>query len=198
MFHVASGGRVEASAANVVPEAPDRPMCDGDEMKAGVKDAEKETNGAPHNSEVLVQEVKPESIAQALETINLSQKSCRKHGIASDAASTIESSEKDSTGHDEDAVSIEEETSLHGGTRDPIQMFGLFSPPALRSAQAEAIKMVEEVVPRLVSIDAEMREVEIAVRRARKHRGKLETEVFATAAEFEGCGNVEEEDFREL
>lgn len=58
--------------------------------------------------------------------------------------------------------------------KDPIRMFGILTPQALRLAQGGAIKMVEEIVPKLVSIDEEMKEVEIKIRRARKHRAKAE------------------------
>jgi hypothetical protein len=58
--------------------------------------------------------------------------------------------------------------------RDPLRMFGILTPQSLRTAQKEAIEMVEAIIPRLVSIDAEMREVEIQVRRARKFRVKAE------------------------
>jgi hypothetical protein len=60
------------------------------------------------------------------------------------------------------------------GKRDPPRMFGILTPQSLRTAQKEAVEMVEGIIPRLVSIDAEMREVEIQVRRARKFRGKAE------------------------
>jgi hypothetical protein len=60
------------------------------------------------------------------------------------------------------------------GKRDPIRMFGILTPQSLRTAQKEAIEMVEGIIPRLVSIDAEMKEVEIQVRRARKFRAKAE------------------------
>jgi hypothetical protein len=53
-------------------------------------------------------------------------------------------------------------------------MFGILTPQALRLAQGGAIKMAEDVVPKLVSIDAEMKEVEIKIRRARKQRAKVE------------------------
>jgi hypothetical protein len=58
--------------------------------------------------------------------------------------------------------------------KDPICMFGILTPQALRLAQAGAIKMVEEIVPKLVEVDAEMKEMEIKIRRARKHRAKAE------------------------
>jgi hypothetical protein len=58
--------------------------------------------------------------------------------------------------------------------RDPLRMFGILTPQSLRTAQKEAIEMVEGIIPRLVSIDVQMKEVEIQVRRARKFRGKAE------------------------
>lgn len=63
-------------------------------------------------------------------------------------------------------------TSLSSG--DPLRMFGLLTPPELRRAQAESITTVEEIVPQLVSVDGEMREVEIRIRRARKYRARAE------------------------
>jgi coiled-coil domain-containing protein 115 len=67
-----------------------------------------------------------------------------------------------------------EEKQKGKGKRDPLRMFGILTPQSLRTAQKEAVEMVERIIPRLVSIDAEMREVEIQVRRARKFRGKAE------------------------
>jgi hypothetical protein len=58
--------------------------------------------------------------------------------------------------------------------RDPLRMFGILTPQSLRTAQKGAIEMVEGIIPKLVSIDAEMKEVEIQVRRARKFRGKAQ------------------------
>ncbi|RYO97251.1 hypothetical protein DL764_007351 [Monosporascus ibericus] len=58
--------------------------------------------------------------------------------------------------------------------RDPVRWFGLLTPMALRQAQAQSIRAVEQVIPRLVSVNAEMARVEIEVRRARKKRAKAE------------------------
>ncbi|RYP47411.1 hypothetical protein DL768_006526 [Monosporascus sp. mg162] len=58
--------------------------------------------------------------------------------------------------------------------RDPLRWFGLLTPMALRQAQAQSIRAVEQVIPRLVSVNAEMARVEIEVRRARKKRAKAE------------------------
>lgn len=61
-------------------------------------------------------------------------------------------------------------------SRDPLRWFGLVTPTPLRFAQTQAIQLVETVVPRLASVDAEMKDVEIAVRRARKRRTKAEAD----------------------
>ncbi|PNP81931.1 hypothetical protein FNYG_04957 [Fusarium nygamai] len=58
--------------------------------------------------------------------------------------------------------------------KNPLQWFGLFAPMPLRTAQTHSVKAVEEVIPRLVSVNAEMLHVEIEVRRARKRRAKAE------------------------
>ncbi|KAF5643599.1 vacuolar ATPase assembly VMA22 [Fusarium sp. NRRL 52700] len=58
--------------------------------------------------------------------------------------------------------------------KNPLQWFGLFAPVPLRTAQTHSVKAVEEIIPRLVSVNAEMLHVEIEVRRARKRRTKAE------------------------
>lgn len=64
--------------------------------------------------------------------------------------------------------------------KDPLRWFGLFTPASLRLAQGQAVEIVEDLLPRIASIDAEMGQVEIQVRRAKKKRSKA-----ATAAEKE-------------
>ncbi|ORY59223.1 uncharacterized protein BCR38DRAFT_351593 [Pseudomassariella vexata] len=58
--------------------------------------------------------------------------------------------------------------------KDPLHWFGILAPMPLRQAQGQSIKAVEQVIPKLVAINAEMAEVEIEVRRARKRRVKTE------------------------
>ncbi|KAM3431102.1 hypothetical protein MY4824_007303 [Beauveria thailandica] len=55
---------------------------------------------------------------------------------------------------------------------DPIRWFGVLVPQALRDAQRHARTAVQDVIPRLASVEAEMAHVEIEVRRARKRRAK--------------------------
>ena len=57
---------------------------------------------------------------------------------------------------------------------DPLRWFGVLTPMPLRQAQSQAVEAVEVVIPRLASLSAEMLEVEIQVRRARKKRAKAE------------------------
>ncbi|KAL2259630.1 hypothetical protein VTK26DRAFT_6635 [Humicola hyalothermophila] len=58
--------------------------------------------------------------------------------------------------------------------RDPLRWFGILTPFPLREAQAQSIKAVEEIIPRLATVNAEMAAVELEVRRARKKRAKAE------------------------
>ncbi|KAK4123611.1 hypothetical protein N657DRAFT_539871, partial [Parathielavia appendiculata] len=55
---------------------------------------------------------------------------------------------------------------------DPLHWFGILTPPPLRQAQGHAIKAVEDIIPRLATLSAEMARVELEVRRARKRRAK--------------------------
>ncbi|PBP27052.1 hypothetical protein BUE80_DR001950 [Diplocarpon rosae] len=66
-----------------------------------------------------------------------------------------------------------EDEGKHGKSciPDPLRMFGFAVPNALRETQAQARGMLD-LVPRLLSVDARMRELEIEIRRARKKRGK--------------------------
>ncbi len=84
------------------------------------------------------------------------------------------------------AADAGEATKTYPSTRDkdPIRMFGLLNiPSSLRTAQSEAIKMVD-TMPQLVSVDAQMKEIEIQIRRARKHRSRAEAaEGLETAVE---------------
>jgi hypothetical protein len=93
----------------------------------------------------------------------------------------VTSEKADTEIEDED---IKEQTTAQDNkieTKDPLRMFGILTPQALRVAQSESIKMVEDVIPRLVSVDAEMKELEIKIRRARKYRAKSEATETAQA-----------------
>ena len=83
-----------------------------------------------------------------------------------------ERTEEEKTGPED--ISDEQEARTNK-LRNPIRMFGILTPQALRLAQGRSIKMAEGLVPKLASVDAEMKEVEFKARRARKLRAKAET-----------------------
>ncbi|KAI8715549.1 hypothetical protein NCS52_01062900 [Fusarium sp. LHS14.1] len=58
--------------------------------------------------------------------------------------------------------------------KNPLHWYGIFAPMPLRTAQTQSVQAVENIIPRLVSVNAEMLNVEIEVRRARKRRAKAE------------------------
>ncbi|KAI8661652.1 hypothetical protein NCS55_01036000 [Fusarium keratoplasticum] len=58
--------------------------------------------------------------------------------------------------------------------RNPLHWYGIFAPMPLRTSQTQSVQAVEKIIPRLVSVNAEMLSVEIEVRRARKRRAKAE------------------------
>jgi coiled-coil domain-containing protein 115 len=104
------------------------------------------------------------------------------NGKGSDASAGLR--EENAEGIHADADGMKEEIDTDAELQDegkgrkkpknPIRMFGILTPQALRLAQGGAIKMVEEIVPKLVEVDIEMKEVEIKIRRARKYRAKAE------------------------
>ncbi|KAF1811084.1 hypothetical protein P152DRAFT_490173 [Eremomyces bilateralis CBS 781.70] len=57
---------------------------------------------------------------------------------------------------------------------DPLHWYGILVPPALRSAQVDFVKAVEEPIPAIVNIATQMRELEIEIGRARKRLRKAE------------------------
>ncbi|GKT53359.1 hypothetical protein ColTof4_05538 [Colletotrichum tofieldiae] len=68
----------------------------------------------------------------------------------------------------------EERTKKQKKSNDPLRWFGILAPLPLRQAQTLSVQAVQDIIPRLVSVDAEMKDVEIEVRRARKRRAKSE------------------------
>ena len=58
--------------------------------------------------------------------------------------------------------------------KDPIKWFGILTPQSIRNAQAASIESVEQIIPKLITVNAQMLNVEIGVRRARKRKAKAE------------------------
>ncbi|KAG0647747.1 hypothetical protein D0Z07_6837 [Hyphodiscus hymeniophilus] len=75
----------------------------------------------------------------------------------------------------EHAAADKGDANIAKGGKDPLHMFGFLTPSALREAQRDSVKTVVEVLPRIASVDAEMKEVEIRIRRARKWKARAET-----------------------
>ncbi|KAL7812470.1 hypothetical protein V8C44DRAFT_329557 [Trichoderma aethiopicum] len=65
-----------------------------------------------------------------------------------------------------------EKPKMKKTSRDPLRWYGLLAPLPLRTAQTLSVQTVEQVIPRLVTVNAEMEHVEIEIRRARKKRAK--------------------------
>lgn len=57
---------------------------------------------------------------------------------------------------------------------DPLRMFGVLNPPAIKKVQETSVQEVTELIPALVNLDLQMKEMEIRIRRARKQRKKAE------------------------
>ncbi|KAM3561408.1 hypothetical protein ARSEF4850_003234 [Beauveria asiatica] len=75
-------------------------------------------------------------------------------------------------GEEEKEVAGKGVAAAAAGRNDPIRWFGVLVPQALRDAQRHARRAVQDVIPRLASVEAEMAHVEVEVRRARKRRAK--------------------------
>lgn len=84
------------------------------------------------------------------------------------------SESKDSSNADSESTSTTQ-TPNSSRSKDPLRMFGILVPQSLRLAQSQAVKLVEEIVPKLVNINMEMERLEIDIRRKRKHRTKAES-----------------------
>ncbi|KAB5558707.1 hypothetical protein GE09DRAFT_123152 [Coniochaeta sp. 2T2.1] len=88
--------------------------------------------------------------------------------------------EKETTVKEEEESCGDEETEKEDDKqkaqepKDPLRWFGILTPLPLRQAQSKSIEAVEEIIPKLVTVAAQMTDVEIRVRRARKKRAKAE------------------------
>jgi hypothetical protein len=99
------------------------------------------------------------------------------HGAENHDAQAKENEDTDGTAEEKDKERIQK-------PGDPLKWFGILTPMALRHAQSQSIRAVEQIIPKLVSVDAAMADVEIRVRRARKKRAKAE----AAAVKQRGLG----------
>ncbi|KAL6825016.1 hypothetical protein V8C40DRAFT_245377 [Trichoderma camerunense] len=114
----------------------------------------------------------------------------REDGSDGDKADTQENSEANPEGEQSpqdqgEEKEKEEEIKTKKATNNPLRWFGILAPAPLRTAQTLSIQAVEQVIPRLISVNAEMEHVEIEIRRARKKRAKAAA---AAVAEKEAVG----------
>ncbi|KAK7969171.1 hypothetical protein PG996_002390 [Apiospora saccharicola] len=134
-------------------------------------------------SEVVASEEGEEKVAQG--AVNSSREAAEGpeggEGMREETAEPIASSAKETKPKTS-------EPKAKKKSKDPLRWFGLITPMPLRQAQAQSVQAVEEIIPRLVSINAGMAQVEIEVRRARKKRAKAE----AAARKSEDVASKEE------
>lgn len=73
-----------------------------------------------------------------------------------------------------DETSHSTEQAIKNSNHNPIRMFGILVPLALREAQTYMVYSVMELVPTLLNLDSQLKELEIQIRRGRKHKLKAE------------------------
>ena len=82
--------------------------------------------------------------------------------------------EEQSSSQTSDEAEVPSAAEIRSSTPcDPLKWFGFHVPPALRATQASFRSVVLENVPALVSLSAEMKEIEIEIMRTRKKLRKL-------------------------
>ncbi|KAL6871933.1 hypothetical protein J3F83DRAFT_733172 [Trichoderma novae-zelandiae] len=103
---------------------------------------------------------------------------------AHDSTGSVSEGNQTSEGQDEDTEDLgEKKQKTKKTSRNPLHWYGLLAPLPLRTAQTLSVQAVEQVIPRLASVNAEMEHVEIEIRRARKKRAKA-----AAVADKEALG----------
>jgi len=67
--------------------------------------------------------------------------------------------------------------------KDPLRMFGILTPLSLRQAQITSIGTLSTTIPALITTDLALQDLEIRIRRARKHKLKAEIQASTTGTE---------------
>ncbi|KAH0524527.1 hypothetical protein TsFJ059_007027 [Trichoderma semiorbis] len=144
---------------------------------------------APGGDDVPVFTVK--SLNSPVDDEGQKEEEKRESGSDGDKADTQENSEanpeveQSPEDQGEDKAKEEEKIKTKEMTNNPLRWFGILAPAPLRTAQTLSIQAVEQVIPRLISVNAEMEHVEIEIRRARKKRARAAA---AAVAEKEAVG----------
>ena len=110
-----------------------------------------------------------------------------------DAAAAVESDDGDDDDDSEDKgdPASDDEKEKVAKPVNPLRWFGILAPMPLRNAQGLSVETIEQVVPRLVTVNAEMLDLEIEVRRARKKRAKVEQQKTKSEAAAPETGSFE-------
>lgn len=123
---------------------------------------------------------------QALRQVGISNKEKPVFSISTvpqntktDAPSPEKGEKSPEEAQDDNDSDIKEKQTEKVVNRDPLKWFGFVTPSALRNAQSSSVQAIETIIPRLASVNAEMMDVEIEVRRARKKRSKAQAAAVA-------------------
>ncbi|KAK8114905.1 hypothetical protein PG999_006974 [Apiospora kogelbergensis] len=152
--------RMRASRRVVVAPLPSLSVCPTFEVVKVDADVDAGTETAAVVS-------KSEAGTRLVQDTNREQKEEEEDEVKEDETEPIASSAKEMKEPKSEPTTMKK-------NKDPLRWFGLITPMPLRQAQAQSVQAVEDIVPKLVSINAEMTQVEIEVRRARKKRAKAE------------------------
>ncbi|PTB36508.1 uncharacterized protein TrAFT101_010391 [Trichoderma asperellum] len=95
-----------------------------------------------------------------------------KEGEEKADATSTQNNPVESTEEQRNDEKNKDEKKTKKSNHNPLHWFGLLAPQPLRTAQMLSIQAVEEAIPRLVAVNAEMEHVEIEIRRAKKKRAK--------------------------
>ncbi|EXF78692.1 hypothetical protein CFIO01_03349 [Colletotrichum fioriniae PJ7] len=137
-----------------------------------------------------VTELKRESTEAAAAAKNDDDDVDEASGTEPEAATSVDGqqTEKEAKEEEEEETEKEKEKAKQKTKKksnDPLRWFGILAPMPLRQAQTLSVQVVQETIPRLVSVDAEMKDIEIEVRRARKRRAKAEAAAALKRADVE-------------
>ncbi|KAK4211943.1 hypothetical protein QBC37DRAFT_425866 [Rhypophila decipiens] len=152
---VKKGGEEDAKVGE---EEKEKPASKEEDEGAAKGDLDTPPPPPPKESSVLASSVPPHTAAQEKDQ--------------QPPAKAKQDSSSSSPGEKEDTPNSQSEKKKSPKSTDPLRWFGFFTPQPLRQAQSQAFKAVDEILPRLVTVNMAMAEVELEVRRARKKRTK--------------------------
>ncbi|KAM7223902.1 hypothetical protein V8F06_000918 [Rhypophila decipiens] len=153
-------GSVGSFSVKVVKEEDAKEGAEEEKEKPALKEEDMSSSTPRHD------EPAKEKSAPAALTASSQGKDQQPPAKAKQDSSSSSPSEK------EDTPNSQSEKKKSPKSTDPLRWFGFFTPQPLRQAQSQAFEAVDEIFPRLVTVNMAMAEVELEVRRARKKRTK--------------------------